>query len=133
MANLRNLDAEVGANFIGDDAEPTLTITNTSTGPGLQTDDLVATSGATIKAINLQAGIQVAAQTVTDFNLWGSSVASGAILALKGDAMVSVTTIKFTTGGVAGTNVIRVVKTNGEFGWIPVLPYAAVTGAPVAA
>ena len=39
MARLMNLDAETGANIIDDDAQPTLTLANTSTGPGLKVYD----------------------------------------------------------------------------------------------
>lgn len=46
MANTVNLTAEVGANMIGDDAQPTVVFTNSSTGAGLQTDRLVVTSFA---------------------------------------------------------------------------------------
>ena len=134
MANLINLNAETGANYIGDDAEPSLTITNSSTGPGLKVDDLVATAGATVAVqLNVAAGIVAANATVSGLNVWGASAASGAVFALKGDSMVSVTTIKFITGGVAGTNAIRIVKSDGTFGWIPVLPDAAITSTPVAA
>lgn len=131
MANLINLNAEDGANMIGDDAQPTLTLQNTSTAPGLKVDRIVATSSVTVASLNLNAGIFTAASTVVALNLWGASVASGAVFALKGDSMVSVTTIQFTTGGVAGTNAIRIVKSNGTFGWIPVLPDAAVTAGAI--
>ena len=50
---------------------------------------------------------------------------------LGGVAYVSCSTIKFITGAVAGTGAIRVVRTDGTFGWIPVLPDSAITAAAV--
>ncbi len=132
MSNIVNLEAEEGANIIGDDAQPTLALKNTSTGPSLKTEGVVMTGRASISAADVGTNILAANATVANLNVHGSSVASGAVLALKGDAMVSVTSIKFITGGVAGTNAIRIAKTDGTFGWIPVLPDAAVTAAPVA-
>lgn len=110
MANLLNIDAESGANIIGDDATPTLSISNT-VGPALE---VVAkgTANASISGLKLT-----------------SSVASEAVMQLGGGAFVSATTIKFTTGAVAGTGAIRVALTDGTFGWIPVLPDGTVTAA----
>jgi hypothetical protein len=64
-------------------------------------------------------------------NLRGASVASGAVMALTGNAFVSCSTINFTTAAVAGLGAIRVVRTDGTFGWIPLMPDAAVTAAAV--
>lgn len=110
MANIRNIDAEAGANMIGDDATPTLQFANT-VGPALE-----------VLALNA-ANASISGLKIT------SSLPSGAALMLGGKSYVSVTTIAFTTGGVAGTGAIRVVRTDGTFGWIPVLPDAAVTAA----
>lgn len=131
MANIRNLDAETGANYIGDDAQPSLTFTNSSTGPGLQVDRIVATSSATIAKLDIAPAILAANATLPAVTVPGSSVASGAVLAFKFDALVSCTTIKFITGGVNGTKAIRIVNPDGTFAWIPVLPDAAVTGAAI--
>lgn len=119
MANIRNLDAEQGANFIGDDATPTLTIENSSTGAALSVDKLQIDSD--ILAASATVGVSV--------QFRGASVASGAILKFTTDSLVSCTTIKFTTGGVNGTKAIRIVHPDGTFGWIPVLPDGAVTAA----
>ena len=116
MANLRNLDAETGANFIGDDASPALTITSVGGGAALRLERTM-TGNATVAALELSNG----------------SVASGAVIKLSGTSFVSATTIKFTTGGVAGSGAIRVALTGGVFGWIPVLPDGAVTAAVVEA
>lgn len=141
MANLLNIDAEQGANMIGDDAEPTLSITNTSTGPALQLDRAVITSSATISGANLRTiskldidtPILAANATVTGIDLRGASVASGAVLSLTGDAAYSLTTIKAITGGAAGTYGVRVALPDGTFGWLPIYPDAAVTAAAVGA
>lgn len=127
MANIRNLDAETGANFIGDDTVTSLTIENSSTGRAL---DLKAAGAAALR-INTKIGA-ANATTTAGIELVGASVASGAVLALiNRTAYASVTTIKFITGGVAGTAAIRVVAPDGTFGWIPVLPDAAVTAVAV--
>ena len=131
MPNLVNLWAEAGANLVGNDAEPTLSLRNTSTGPGLLSEGLAVSSTASIDAVRVGGPILAANATITNFHLFGASRASGAIFALKGDAFVSVTSILATTGGVAGTGAIRVVLTDGTFGWIPVYPSAAVTAAAV--
>ena len=138
MTNVLNIDAESGANIIGDDAEPTLKITNTSTGPALELDDLVVTSGATVTAsqltttkLTVNTSILAANASITGLHLRGASVASGAVMALTGNAFVSCSTINFTTAAVAGLGAIRVVRTDGTFGWIPLMPDAAVTAAAV--
>jgi hypothetical protein len=110
MAQLRNIDAESGANFIGDDVTPTLSFANT-VGPALEV--VAATAGnASISGLKLT-----------------SSTASAPVMQLGGTSFVSAVTIKFITGGVAGTGAIRIALTDGTFGWIPVLPDAAVTAA----
>ena len=132
MANIRNIDAETGANYIGDDAKPTLTFANSSTGPGLQTDRFVATGGATIAQVNLNVGIPAANATIVGLNFSTPSRASGAVMALKGQSFVSAVSIIFAAGaGWAGAGGIRVVKSDGTFGWIPVLPAAQFTAAAV--
>ena len=113
MANTINLNAEVGANYIGDDAQPALTFSNTGAGSALR---LEKTPGANASVAVLELSV--------------NSVASAAAIGLLGDSFVSVTSILFTTGGVAGTGAIRVIRTDGTLGWIPVLPNAAVTAVP---
>ena len=147
MAKLSNLDAETGANIIDDDAQPTLTITNTSTGPGLSVDDVVITSAATINAVNLigagksvntategipftiNRSTTVASPTVALLTLGIGSGASAPVFELSEQAFVSCTTIQFTTVAVAGTGAIR-VKYGNNYGWIPVMNATAVTAAP---
>ena len=118
MADLINLAAESGRNIISDDATPTLELENASTGVALK-----------LKNSNT---VPANATLYGALELVGQSTASSAMLKITGSqAFVSVSTIKFTTGVVAGTGVIRVVLPNGTFGWIPVLPDATVTGSAV--
>lgn len=119
MANVVNLNAEVGANFIADDTSAGLVINNTGTGAALSTEKLSLDSN--ILAANATVGIAL--------TIRGASVASGAVLKFSPDALVSCTTIQFITGGVNGTKALRVAVGDGTFAWIPLLPSAAVTGA----
>lgn len=135
MPNLSNLNAEIGADLIGDDAQPTLRLRNTSTGPGLVSEGFAAVSTASIDKIEVVGGgtgnILAGNATIgIQFALSNPSRASGAFLKINGGA-VSLATIKSTTGGVAGTYGARIVLPNGEFGWIPIYPDAAITAAAV--
>jgi len=115
MANLRNMDAEIGANFIGDDTEPALKIENSGGGNALNLE-----ASATIVA---NATIGVALELV------GTGTPSGAVLKISGSqALVSVATIDIGAAADASCYAIRVLAPNGEFKWIPVLDDAAVTG-----
>lgn len=132
MSNLVDLWSESQASLIGDDAQPALTITNSSTGAGLQTNRLVATSAATVAQLNTDGTILAANATIAKVNLAGASRASGAVFALKADAFVSAVSLIFAaSANWAGMGAIRVVKTDGTFGWIPVLPDGQVTAAAV--
>lgn len=133
MPNTININAESGANLIGDDAEPTLQISNTSTGAGLKVDTFVATSNATISGnLTLNTPIPAANATIVGINLSTPSRASGAVFNLKGQSYVSAVSIIFAAGaGWAGMGGIRVVRSDGTFGWIPVLPAAQFTAAAV--
>jgi hypothetical protein len=132
MAKLLNLDAETGADIVDDGTEPTLKITNSS-GAALELNTLVVTSGATVAVSKLSVNTPILAAnaSITGFDVRGASVASGAVLALTGTAFVSCSTIDFTTAAVAGLGAVRVVRSDGTFGWIPVMPDAAVTAAAV--
>jgi hypothetical protein len=132
MANTVNLNAEVGANYIGDDSQPAIRIENSSTGAGVSVDKLVVTSTATVAQINVNGGVLAAAATIVPLNIATPSRASGAMIALQGNAFVSTVSLIFAAGsGWAGMGAIRVVKSDGTFGWIPVLPNAQVTAAAV--
>ena len=113
MVNVLNLDAESGANMIGDDATPTLSFSNT-VGPALE---VVAstTANASISGLKLT-----------------SSTPSVAVIQLGGSSFVSAVSLIFAAGsGWAGMGAIRVVRSDGTFGWIPVLPNTQVTAAAV--
>lgn len=113
MANIRNIDAETGANMIGDDATPTLSFSNT-VGPAVEAVGSTA-ANATLSGLRLT-----------------QSIASGAVLNLAGKSFVSAVSIVFAAGASwAGLGAIRVVRTDGTFGWIPVLPNGVVTPAAV--
>src|SRR3990167_1913284 len=130
MPNLVNIWAEAGADIIGDDAQPTLTFRNTSTGSAILAERLAVVSTASIDAVRIGGPILAAAATITNLHLAGASRASGAIFALKGDAFTSAVSLIFAAGtGWAGMGAIRVVRTDGTFGWVPVLPDGQVTAA----
>lgn len=152
MSNLVDLWSEREASLIGDDTLPTLTLKNTSTGPGLKVDTLVVMSGASINLANLSnliipSGATInSAVTAENALVIGRTVissptvallkffASGAsvpIMSFGGAALVSCTTIKFTTGGVAGTYALRIKNPDDTLSWIPCLPDAAVTAAAI--
>ncbi len=113
MPNTINIDAETGANMIGDDALPTLSMENT-VGAALEVKGN-RSANATLSGIRLT-----------------QSIASGAVINLGGKAFVSAVSIVFAaSGNWAGMGAIRIVRTDGTFGWIPVLPNAVVTAAAV--
>lgn len=124
MSNLLNLDAETGANMIGDDSQPTLSVSNSSTGRAL---DATGKSAAGLR-VSVTSGA-ANATVIVPLELVGTSIASGAVMGfINKSAFVSTTTIKAITAVAANTGAIRVVKPDGTFGWIPVYPDAAVTG-----
>ena len=157
MANLININAEEGANMIGDDAEPTLNLENSSTGAGLEVDRLVVSSTATIAGaidatgnlavggtldvdglttldgVNSDSGILSALATVAvSLSVAGSSVASGAAIAFTGDSLTSTASIVFAaSANWAGLRTGRVVLEDGNFGHLVVFPDAVVTNAAI--
>jgi hypothetical protein len=160
LANLINLNAEEGANMIGDDVNPTLTLTNSSTGAGIQIDRLVVTSTATIGGDVNFAGTTAGLTTitapvtlistttlVTSLNIIRTQIGNGsvalAVFSVSGasvpvfefqrNAIVSAVSIVFAaSGNWAGTGVVRVKHAdNTTLGWIPVLPSAVVTAAAI--
>lgn len=160
MANLINIDAEIGANMIGDDAQPTLSLTNSSTGPGFQVDRLVVTSTATIGGDVNFAGTTAGLTTitapvtlistttnVTSLNIIRTQIGNGSValmvLSVSGasvpvfefqrNAMVSAVSIVFAaSANWAGLAVVRVKQNdNTTLGWIPILPSAVVTAAAI--
>ena len=115
MTNLLNYDAESGAGAIFDDTTAGLTFENTGGGPALE-----------IK------GTAVANATIAGLTLVGTSYASGAVLALKNaSSFISATTINIGAAAANTCGSIRIVLPNGQFGHIPVLDDAAVSGTAV--
>lgn len=137
MANISNLDAEIGANFIGDDAQPAISITNSTGVTGLLTDSLVVTSGASINASALTKAAlsinRVAGNASVGIVQISASGASVPVLQLLGQSFTSAVSLIFAAGANwAGMGAIRVQLSDGiTYGWIPVLPNGQVTAAAV--
>ena len=144
MPNLININAESQADIIGDDAQPTLRLRNTSTAPGLHAEGLAVTSTASVDlayiptlrsaategvVTSFNRNLVVASPTVATVALAIGSGVSSPVLELREQAFASATTILFTTGATAGVGAIR-VKHGDNYGWIPVLPGGSVTAAP---
>src|SRR3990167_5612291 len=140
MSNLINLYAETGADLIGDDAQPTLALYNTSTGPGLQVGRLQAVSTASIDILDVPivqasgATSRVTLRNTTVGNMsigvlriQGNSVASGAIVEFSNKAFASITSVVLTT--VANTDYAIRVQVGLETRWIPLWKDAAIIGA----
>lgn len=151
LKQILNLDSDTEANVIGNEATPVLSLSNSSTGPGLKLDNLVVTSTATIPSvraatimstadlvvsstatINANATLEPAAHfqntmiqgaTQETVTLGVSSTASAPAIRLVGTAFVSCTSILWTGAALAGVGVIRVAHSDTDtLGWIPVLP-----------
>lgn len=106
MSNLVDLYSETYPTIISDDNTPALTLKRTT-----------AAGNATLALLELAP----------------ASTASVAVFALKNTSFVSAVSIVFAaSGNWAGMGAIRVVRTDGTFGWIPVLPDGVVTAAAVA-
>ena len=134
MPNLPDLYADP-AQLVGDDTQPAFLFRNTGGGPGVLSEGLAAVSTASIdKAVFVGGGagnILAANATISQQVTWSTpSRASGAVWKFEG-GLISASSILATTGGVAGTYAIRVVLPSGVFGWIPIYPNGAVTGAAV--
>ena len=134
MPNLPDLYADP-AQLVGDDAQPAFLLRNTGSGPAVLAEGLVGVSGASISQLNLTgtgAGNILAANATIGQQIIFSTPSrpSGAVMKFTG-GLISASSILATTGGVAGTYAIRVVLPSGVFGWIPIYPNGAVTGAAV--
>ena len=155
--NLVNIDAETSANIIGDDAEPTLTLANSSTGAGAELRGAVLVSTASIDVINaaritgsptIDGGVSIVTDTAGTVPLTldrttagnystatlildSASVASGAAIELRGSAFTSIMSIDFTAGTDWGSiGGIRVKASDGDtMFWIPLLPEGAIEAA----
>lgn len=141
MVYLKSLDSSVGADIVGNDAQPTLKLVNTSSGPGLLTLGLVATSTASIDKLYVptieSASTTVAALTVRKtvpgnmsigtLRISGNSLASGAVLEFYEKGFASITSVVLTT--VANTDYAIRVQVGTETRWIPLFKDAAIIGA----
>ena len=125
MATLQNLAASTNADITGDDANPTLTLTNTSTGPALR--------AAIIDQPSATAGVQIKRSVVGNMSIGvlrivGNSVVSGAMIEFTGTrAFASITSVVLTT--VANTDYAIRVQVGLETRWIPLFKDAAIIGA----
>lgn len=161
MPNILNINAESGANIIGDDAQPTLTLTNSSSGAALEVSRLVVTSTATLAGdINLSTGVLAGPATISGRVVFTSSATatnqvnfvrtvigspsvatavfsvSGAsipVMEFQANALVSAVSIVFAaSANWAGMSGVRVKFSDGvTYGWIPVLPSAVFTAAAI--
>ena len=141
MTLLQNIDATSQADVIGNDAQPTLKLVNTSTGPGLLTLGLVATSTASIDKLYVptieSASTTAAALTVRKtvpgnmsigtLRISGNSLASGAVLEFYEKGFASITSVVLTT--VANTDYAIRIQVGTETRWIPLFKDAAIIGA----
>lgn len=138
-ANLVNLYAETGADYIGDDSGPSLQFYNSSTGPGLQVGRLNAVSTASIDILDVPilqrsaaaAGVLVrntvvGNQSIGVLRIQGNSVASGAAIEFTTKAFISITSTVLTT--VANTDYAIVVQAGLETRYIPLFKAAALVG-----
>ena len=139
MANLQNWDGEAGADLIGDDAGPALTLSNSSTGPGLRVFGLVGTSTASIDVANAPIIESSAAaggvlirrsvvgnQSIGVLRIQGSSQASGAIIEITQKGFISITSTVLTT--VANTDYAIAVQVGLETRYMPLFKAAALIG-----
>ena len=153
MANLVDIWAETQAGLIGDDAQPTLSLTNSSTGPGLFADRVVVTGAASIGGALNFAGVLSGNTTITSnatqgrlltFNrtvigsptvglaVFSVSGASVPVFEFKANALVSAVSIVFAaSGNWAGTYALRIKAPDDTLKWIPVLPDGCVTAAAI--
>jgi len=116
--------------MIGDDAEPTLTITNSSTGPGLLLGGLVLQSTASIDKANIStlegAATEdvvttikksiISSPTVATLAISGNSCASAPVLEFIDKGFVSITSVNL-TGAAYSTNAFR-VKVGDNYCWL---------------
>lgn len=137
MANLVNIYAEAGADIIGDDAEPTLALKNTSSGPGARLFGVVSTSGASIADLDVVGSLAtrpaaivtqavVGNQSIGVLKIVGNSVASGAAIEFSNKSFISITSVVLTT--VANTDYAIAVQVGLETRYIPTFKAAALIG-----
>lgn len=123
MANLINLNAESGANMIGDDAVATLTLDNSSTGADIALNIVESTSAT--DGVRVRQGV-VGNMSIGVLKIVGNSVASGAMLEFSNKGFISITSVVLTT--VANTDYAIRVQVGAETRWIPCFKDAAMIG-----
>ena len=121
MSNLINLYAEAGADMIGDDAQPTLTLNNSSTGADLRAG-IVEPTGEGL----LVRRADVGSQSIGVLRIQGNSVASGAAIEFSNKSFISITSVVLTT--VANTDYAIPVQVGLETRYIPAFKAAALVG-----
>lgn len=121
MANIVNINAEVGADIIGDDANPTLTLNNTSTGADLRFG-IAESNGEGL----LVRRSDVGSQSIGVLRIQGNSLASGAAIEFTNKSFISITSTVLTT--VANTDYAIPVQVGLETRYIPVFKAAALIG-----
>lgn len=132
--------AETGADVIGDDTSPALTLRNT-VGPGAEIRGLVVASTASIDVLDapiltrasqglgvLVRNTAIGSMSIGILRVQGTSIASGAMLEFTGKgAFASITSVVLTT--VANTDYAIRVQVGLETRWIPLFKDAAIIGA----
>ena len=109
MVLLNNLKARSGADYIGDDTNPTLTVTNTSTGDGLKVTNVGAGIALNVIGASSASAMTGAALKVSfAANVAGATVAPLAIVAsTASQAFISFSGVFISSasyGGLASTN-----------------------------
>lgn len=107
--------------MIGDDAQPTLTLNNSSTGADLRIG-IVEPSGEGL----LVRRADVGGQSVGVLRIQGNSLASGAAIEFTNKAFISITSTVLTT--VANTDYAIPVQIGLETRYIPAFKAAAIIG-----
>ena len=124
MPNIVNLYAESNADMIGDDANATLTLSNSSTGADLRVGTVEVESATSTVLVRQPV---VGNMSIGVLRIQGNSVASGAVLEFTTKAFASITSVVLTT--VANTDYAIRVQVGLETRWIPLFKDAAIIGA----
>jgi len=124
MPNIVNLYAESNADMIGDDANATLTLSNSSTGADLRVGTVEGESATSTVLVRQPV---VGNMSIGVLRIQGNSVASGAVLEFTTKAFASITSVVLTT--VANTDYAIRVQVGLETRWIPLFKDAAIIGA----
>ena len=124
MPNIVNLYAESNADMIGDDANATLTLSNSSTGADLRVGTVEGESATSTVLVRQPV---VGNMSIGVLRIQGNSVASGAVLEFTTKAFASITSVVLTT--VANTDYAIRVQVGTETRYIPLFKDAGIIGA----